>query len=119
MHLIKIYDCDIYLLKFLDITSIINLKELNHTLNKIIINSKIFNEIRLFKNKCNNRNQLICCYQYGLLKILKSYYRNNENIFIVPGIDIASENGHIKILKWFKKKNLRFQYSEWAIDSAS
>ena len=69
-HHIVNYDIDYYLLKFLFITDIINLKLVNKRLNKLItktkINQQMMQVIGIPKNKIMGK-----CYEQGLLKILK------------------------------------------------
>ena len=111
-------DIDYYLLKFLFIADIANLKLVNRHLNKLIITTKINQQMMQLmdipKDKIMEK-----CYEKGLLKILKNYYRNNKNIIIHNGLEITSKNGHISVLDWFKNSGFEFKYDEWAINSAS
>ena len=87
-HHIVNYDIDYYLLKFLFITDIVNLKLVNKHLNKLItktkINQQIMQLIGIPKNKIMEK-----CYEQGLLKILKNYHQNNKNIIIQNGLKIT------------------------------
>ena len=116
-HHIVNYDIDYYLLKFLFMTDIVNLKLVNQHLNKLIAKTKIDQEmmqlIGIPKNKIMKK-----CYEKGLLKILKNYHKNNKNIIIHNGLDITSKNGHIFVLDWFKNSGLEFKYDD-AINDAS
>ena len=91
MHYItKLYNCDLILLKFLDIYDIVKLGSINKSLNKFVIRTSIYNEILQLKDIPKN-NIIIECYQKGLLKILKKFYRNGINIIRHNGIDWASK----------------------------
>ena len=89
-HHIVNHDIDYYLLKFLFITDIANLKVVNNHLNKLIRKTKIYHEmmqlIGVSKSEIMEK-----CYEKGLLKILKNYHQNNKNIFINYGLEITSK----------------------------
>ena len=117
-HHIVNHDIDYYLLKFLFVTDIANLKLVNRRLNKLITKTKINRQmmqlIGIPKNKILEK-----CYGKGLLKILKNYHQNNRNIIIDNGLDITSQNGHIAVLDWFKNSGFEFKYDENTINCVS
>ena len=104
------YDSDIKLIKFLDLTDIINLSMVNSSLNELVIGSKIYPEIIQLK-KVKKNNILIYCYRRGLIQVLKNYHRIGKNILTGCGLDLASANNHTIILDWFKKSGFEFKYS--------
>ena len=106
------------LLSFLYITDIINFGQINRSINGIVQNSKIYNQIQQLKGTRKDE-YLIECYKKGLLDILKIYHYNNINIFEKSGIKRASANGHIDVLNWFKDNGFKFKYINDAINRAS
>src|ERR1700761_9115935 len=106
------------LLSFLYITDIINFGQINRSINGIVQNSKIYNQIQQLKGTSKDE-YLIECYKKGLLGVLKIYHYNNINIFEKSGIEKASANGHIAVLNWFKNSGFEFKYTDYAIDQAS
>ena len=115
------YDIDYYLLKFLFITDIANLKLVNHQLNKLVATTKIYQQMKQLIGISISKNEKIMekCYEQGLLKILKNYHQNKKNIIIPSSIGLTSEYGHIAVLDWFKNSRFEFKYNECAISSAS
>src|SRR5271170_4638483 len=114
----SIYDCDLYLLNFLFLKDIMKLRLINNSLNKLIMNHKIYKSV-LQINSVNSKFILKTCYENGLIDILQNYYQFGKNIIINCAIDWASKNGHVEILEWFENSKLEFKYSKWAIDWAS
>src|ERR1700760_3480261 len=106
------------LLSFLHITDIINFGQINRSINGIVQNSKIYNQIQQLKG-IRKDEYLIECYKKGLLEVLKKYHCNNINIFEKSGIKKASANGHIDVLNWFKNNGFEFKYINNAINRAS
>src|ERR1700744_4006768 len=106
------------LLSFLNITDIINFGQINRSINGIIQNSKIYNQIHQLKGTSKDE-YLIECYKKGLLDVLKIYHYNNINIFEKSSIEKASANGHIDVLNWLKNNGFEFKYINDAINSAS
>ena len=106
------------LLSFLHITDIINFGQINRSINGIVQNSKIYNQIHQLKGTRKNE-YLIECYKKGLLDVLKLYHYNNINIFENSGIKKASSNGHVNVLDWLKKNGFEFKYINNAIYLAS
>ena len=117
-HHIVTRDIDYYLLKFLFITDIGNLKFVSQHLNRLItktkINQQMMQLIGISKDKILEK-----CYERGLLKILKNYYQNNKNIIVNNRLVITAKNGHIAVLDWFKNSGFKFKYSKSAINYAS
>ncbi len=109
------YDVDYYLLKFLFLIDISNLRLVSRSLNELVIATKIFQQMislagipGLADTEYIKANDKIMkkCYEKGFLKILKSYHRNNKNIIINDGLNLASYNGHVAVLDWFKNSGL-------------
>ena len=80
--------------------------------------------IAKFKNNCtfnnfNAKNSINKYYELGLINILKHFEKNNKYFITNNGIDLASMNGHVCILDWFRNSNLEFKYTEHAVDWAS
>ena len=117
-HHIISYDIDYYLLKFLFIADIANLKMINSHLNKLITKTKINQQMMQLIGIAEN-NIIEKCYERGLLKILKNYYQNNKNIIINNRLEITAKNGHIAVLNWFKNCGFEFKYNSGAINDAS
>ena len=106
------------LLSFLYITDIINFGQINRSINGIVQNSKIYNQIQQLKGTSKDE-YLIECYKKGLLDILKLCHYNNINIFEKTGIKIASLNGHVDVLNWLKNNGFEFKCTGDAINRAS
>ena len=94
----------------------------------LITNTSIYVELNMLKkyytmvNKYNiilKKGTVNTYYRLGLINILKKLKKNNEYFISDTGIDLASENGHINILKWFKNSGLELKYTDDAIDWAS
>ena len=123
MALCNIIDINLEILSWIsDLKLFIYLSILNKKSYIFITNTLIYAELDTLKNcniKIGNVNIINKCYSMGLVNILKILKKNNECFISNIGINLASVNGHINILEWYKNSGLEFKYTEYAIDWAS
>ena len=84
-----------YLLNFLDIRSILRLSIISKETNKLLLSQPFIKDI----------------HKIVQIENIKNF--DNEIV------DLASKNGHIAVLEWFKNSEYEFKYTDDAIDWAS
>ena len=119
----KFNNTDDYLIKFLDIDSIINYSLLSKDTNKLINSYSIYKLLILYKKQSKEKdyNELInWAAKNGHVNVLE-WFKNSglEFKYTDNAIDWAAQNGHVNVLEWFKNSGLEFKYTDDAIDWAA
>ncbi len=103
------FDTDYLLLDYLFIVDILKLCQVNRSINGLVKNTPIYAEYAVLftyfrEQKYTFYNDYILCecYRRGLINILKNYHNAAKKFIINDAIDMASGNGHINVLEWFK-----------------
>lgn len=112
-YITPIIDIDKYLCQFIPIKDLLNVTQINKSLNNLVQELKIIIQYSGFKSVEGISLLGDFTYMNGYVELLDHLYkhkRDRDLKYTRVGIAYALKNNHVQIFEWFHKNNIKYKY---------